>query len=85
MATTAKIAKEAKTPKFKIRLRNRCKLCGRPTGLHAQVLDVPSLLPKDGARGRCDRRDEEFLVVGAGHGQAACRPTPGDLLVHSQG
>ena len=30
MATTAKIAKEAKTPKFKIRLRNRCQLCGRP-------------------------------------------------------
>ena len=30
MATTAKIAKEAKTPKFKIRLRNRCQRCGRP-------------------------------------------------------
>jgi small subunit ribosomal protein S14 len=29
MATTAKIAKEAKTPKYKIRLRNRCRLCGR--------------------------------------------------------
>ena len=27
MATTAKIAKEAKAPKYKIRLRNRC---GRP-------------------------------------------------------
>ena len=30
MATTAKVAKESKTPKYKIRLRNRCKLCGRP-------------------------------------------------------
>ena len=30
MATTAKIAKEAKSPKFKVRLRNRCLLCGRP-------------------------------------------------------
>ena len=30
MATTAKIAKELKTPKFKVRLRNRCKRCGRP-------------------------------------------------------
>jgi small subunit ribosomal protein S14 len=30
MATTAKIAKEAKPLKFKIRHRNRCKLCGRP-------------------------------------------------------
>ena len=30
MATTAKIAKESKSPKYKIRLRNRCRLCGRP-------------------------------------------------------
>ncbi len=32
MATTAKIAKEKKRPKFKIRHRNRCRLCGRPRG-----------------------------------------------------
>ena len=32
MATTAKVAKEKKTPKYKIRLRNRCRLCGRPRG-----------------------------------------------------
>jgi small subunit ribosomal protein S14 len=30
MATTAKIAKEQKPAKFKVRLRNRCRLCGRP-------------------------------------------------------
>jgi len=30
MATTAKVAKEAKTPKYKVRSRNRCKLCDRP-------------------------------------------------------
>ena len=30
MATTAKIAKEAKSPKYKVRLRNRCNRCGRP-------------------------------------------------------
>ena len=30
MATTAKIAKEQKAPKYKIRLRNRCHRCGRP-------------------------------------------------------
>jgi small subunit ribosomal protein S14 len=30
MATTAKIAKEHKKPKFRVRLRNRCHLCGRP-------------------------------------------------------
>lgn len=32
MATTAKMAREAKALKFKIRHRNRCKLCGRPRG-----------------------------------------------------
>jgi len=32
MATTAKIAKELKTPKYKVRLRNRCRRCGRPRG-----------------------------------------------------
>jgi len=30
MATTAKIAKESKAATFKIRLRNRCRLCGLP-------------------------------------------------------
>ena len=30
MATTAKMARERKKLKFKIRHRNRCKLCGRP-------------------------------------------------------
>jgi small subunit ribosomal protein S14 len=30
MATTAKIAKEQKPLKYKIRGRNRCKVCGRP-------------------------------------------------------
>ena len=32
MATTAKIAKERKPRKFKVRMRNRCRLCGRPRG-----------------------------------------------------
>ena len=30
MATTAKIAREDKALKYKIRARNRCKQCGRP-------------------------------------------------------
>ncbi len=32
MAILAKIAKEKKKPKFKVRLRNRCRVCGRPRG-----------------------------------------------------
>ena len=32
MATTAKIARETKQPKFKTLPRNRCFRCGRPRG-----------------------------------------------------
>jgi small subunit ribosomal protein S14 len=32
MATTAKIAKDEKKPKFSCRRRNRCFRCGRPRG-----------------------------------------------------
>lgn len=32
MATTAKEQRETKKLKYKIRYRNRCKLCGRPRG-----------------------------------------------------
>jgi small subunit ribosomal protein S14 len=32
MATTAKIAKTQKKLKFEVRVRNRCRRCGRPRG-----------------------------------------------------
>lgn len=32
MATKAKIAKSNKKPKFSVRHRNRCQVCGRPRG-----------------------------------------------------
>ncbi len=32
MATQAKIAKTHKRPKYKVRMRNRCRVCGRPRG-----------------------------------------------------
>ena len=32
MATKAKIARERKNLKFKVRYRNRCRRCGRPRG-----------------------------------------------------
>jgi small subunit ribosomal protein S14 len=32
MATTAKIAKDNRKPKFSSQHRNRCKRCGRPRG-----------------------------------------------------
>jgi small subunit ribosomal protein S8 len=64
MATTAKIAKEAKTPKYKIRLRNAAAVRASAR-LHAEVRDVPPLLPQGRARRRCDRGDEELLVRGS--------------------
>ena len=30
MGRTAQFAKQKKTPKFKVRWRNRCRICGRP-------------------------------------------------------
>lgn len=32
MATKAKIAKSKKKPKYSVRHRNRCQVCGRPRG-----------------------------------------------------
>ncbi len=32
MSTIAKRVKDLKPPKFRVRLRNRCRLCGRPRG-----------------------------------------------------
>ena len=32
MAKTSLIVKSKRTPKFKVRAHNRCKLCGRPKG-----------------------------------------------------
>jgi len=32
VARTSMMAKLAKKPKFKIRFRNRCRICGRPRG-----------------------------------------------------
>ncbi|MCX7973770.1 MAG: type Z 30S ribosomal protein S14 [Candidatus Aminicenantes bacterium] len=34
MATIAKIVKERKKPKFKVRWRRRCRICGRPRGTY---------------------------------------------------
>lgn len=32
MARTSQMAKQLKKPKYKIRFRNRCRICGRPRG-----------------------------------------------------
>ncbi|MDW7712090.1 MAG: type Z 30S ribosomal protein S14 [Deferrisomatales bacterium] len=36
MATTAKMEKQKRTPKFKVRWRNRCRVCGRSRGFYRQ-------------------------------------------------
>jgi small subunit ribosomal protein S14 len=32
MARASQFAKQKRNPKFKVRVRNRCRLCGRPRG-----------------------------------------------------
>lgn len=32
MARTSQMAKQLKKPKYKVRYRNRCRICGRPRG-----------------------------------------------------
>jgi len=61
MARTAKIVKELKKPKFKVRKRNRCRVCGRAR-LHSQVPDVPYLFPRHGAQRRNPWRHQSQLV-----------------------
>ncbi len=34
MATKAKMEKQKKMPKFRVRYRNRCRVCGRPRGYY---------------------------------------------------
>jgi len=46
MARTAKIAKSLKKPKFKVRIRNRCRCCGR-----ARVISASSRCAEFVSRG----------------------------------
>ncbi len=34
MATQAKMEKQKRTPKFRVRWRNRCRVCGRPRAFY---------------------------------------------------
>ena len=63
MATTAKIAKEAKTPKFKVRLRNRCRRCGRPRAYMRKFALCRLCFRQLALRRGHRRRDEEQLVA----------------------
>ena len=54
MATAAKIAKTKRKPKFDVRQRNRCRICGRPRGyyrkfglcrIHVRDLALQGYLP----------------------------------------
>jgi len=54
VATAAKIAKTKRKPKFDVRQRNRCRICGRPRGyyrkfglcrIHVRDLALQGYLP----------------------------------------
>ena len=64
MATTAKIAKEAKTPKFEVRQRNRCRKCGRPRAYLRKFALCRLCFRRARASRRSGRRDQEQLVEG---------------------
>ena len=68
MATTAKIAKEKKTPKYDVRAPQPLPAVRPAARLPAQVRAVPPLLPRARARGRRRRRHQEQLV---GRGRSA--------------
>ena len=40
MATQAKMARERKKLKFKVRYRNRCRRCGRPRGYILSLIHI---------------------------------------------
>ena len=62
MARTSQFAKTQRKLKFKIRQRNRCRICGRARGTLRKVRDVPHLFPRPRAQGRNSRRRESQLV-----------------------
>ena len=62
MARDSQFAKMRRKLKFKIRQRNRCRICGRAARLPPQVRDVPHLFPRLRAQGRNSRRREGELV-----------------------
>ena len=62
MATTAKIAKEAKTPKLQDPPPQPLPAVRAAARLHPEVRDVPPVLPQVRARGRHHGSDEEQLV-----------------------
>ena len=51
MARDSQFAKMKKKPKFKIRTRNRCRICGRPRGFLRKFRDVPYLFSRAALRG----------------------------------
>ena len=51
MARDSQFAKQLRKPKFKVRFRNRCRICGRARGVLQQISDVPHLFPRPRAEG----------------------------------
>ena len=64
MAKKALIEKQQRTPKFKVRAYTRCRRCGRPRAVFAQVRAVPDLPARHGARRGDPRRHQGELVRG---------------------
>ncbi len=60
MGRTAQFAKQRKKLKFKIRRRNRCRICGRPRAF-LRKFEMCRICFRVGAQGRDSRRDQGQL------------------------
>ena len=85
MATTAKIAKTNKKPKFSTQHRNRCSICGRPRAFLRKFGLCRLCFRGLALKGEDTRGFEEFLVekqLATGNWQLArSRRVPASLMV----
>ena len=62
MSTKAQMIKSESTPKFKVRHRNRCKLCGRPRAVYRKFGICRICFRNLAHKGADSRRQEGQLV-----------------------
>ena len=63
MGRTAQFAKQLKKPKFKIRWRNRCRICGRPRAFLRKFEMCRICFRGFALKGEIPGRDQGQLVV----------------------
>ena len=80
MAKTSMKIKQQRAPKFSTRAYTRCRICGRPHSVPAQVWRLPHLLPGTCLQGPDPRRAQGQLVTEARRFSNACNDPIADML-----